>query len=119
MINERLRDEPYPRREYLSFIEFFEVIAKQKEIYLLIQHADTDFLLSPSREYYMQMFESNLRDKRYSSGLDLPPDFMAAFISGAMLNVLRWWMEQAQNYTPQQMADMFFTIAFREPPPKT
>jgi AcrR family transcriptional regulator len=118
VVNERVANVPSPRKEYLSWIAFFENARRHQNIYNLIQNANSAFLRERVFKYFVNLHERNLRAGRYTTSIDLPPDFLAAFAGGATLSVLDWWMEDPQRYTAREVAGMFFMAVFHQPPPK-
>jgi AcrR family transcriptional regulator len=118
VINERVANVPSPLKEYLSWIAFFENTQRHQNIYNLIQNANSAFLRERVFKYFVNLHERNLRAGRYTASIDLPPDFLAAFAGGATLSVLDWWMEDPHRYTAREVAGMFFTAVFHQPPPK-
>ena len=98
---------PFPLREYQSWVYLFEFAAQWRDgISQLFGRKGSATLLQRYQDYLAALHEDNLRAGNYSSGLDLPPAFLAQFITGALVRLLVWWAETPNDYTPQQMADM-------------
>lgn len=49
--------------------------------------------------------------------MDLPTSFLSQYLSGAMLQLLRWWLDQDTGYTAQEMATMFCRMTLKAEPP--
>ena len=75
-------------------------------------------ILQNYQNYLAQLHETNIRNGFYSAHLDLPPEFQAQFMSGALVRLLIWWLETSQPYTPAEMATMLYQTIFRQPPPQ-
>ncbi len=110
---------PFPLREYHSWIHIFEFAAHAREnIAALFGRNGSAKLLQQYQDYLATKHEENLRLGRYSSGLDLPPAFLAQMITGALVRLLIWWSETPNDYTPRQMADMLYEAIYRKPVPR-
>jgi AcrR family transcriptional regulator len=106
---------PSPQREYQSWVYIFEYAGQVREsILTMLGSKGSAKLLQRYQDYLATMHEANLREGRYSSGLDLPPVFLAQFMTGALVRLLIWWAETPNDYSPQQMADMLYEAAYRE-----
>src|SRR4051794_28850265 len=110
---------PFPMREYQSWVFLFDFAAQAREgIVQLFGRNGSATLLQRYQNYLAALHEENLRSGNYSAGLDLPPAFLAQFITGALVRLLVWWAETPNDYTPQQMADMMYQTIYRQPPPR-
>jgi AcrR family transcriptional regulator len=116
-VDERVASEPSPKKEFLSWVAFFESAIQQQQVYLLIKNAHSAFLRERVYQYLLTVYERNLRSGRYTAFIDLPADFLAAFASGAMLSVLDWWMADPHKYTARQVAEMVYQMVYRQMPP--
>lgn len=115
----RISDLPFPMREYQSWLFLFDFAAQTREgISQLFGRNGSATLLQRYQDYLAKLHEENLAAGRYSSGLDLPPAYLAQFITGALVRLLVWWAETPNNYSPQQMADMMYQTVYRQPPPR-
>lgn len=109
---------PYPLREYHSWIHIFEFASQMREeMVAVFGRNGSAKLLQRYQDYLAGMHEENLRLGRYSSGLDLPPAFLAQMITGAVVRLLIWWAETPTPYSPRDMADMLYQAIYRQPPP--
>ncbi len=115
----QISEMPFPMREYQSWVFLFDFAAQTREgISQVFGHNGSATLLQRYQHYLAALHEENLTTGRYSSGLDLPPVFLAQFITGALVRLLVWWAETPNHYTPQQMADMMYQTVYRQPPPR-
>lgn len=116
---ERISHLPYPVREYRSWVYLFEFAAQTRTgIIQMFGRNGSATLLQRYQDYLATMHEENLRLGRYSSGLDLPPAFLAQMITGALVRLLVWWAETPNAYSPQDMADMLYQSIYRQAPPR-
>jgi AcrR family transcriptional regulator len=118
-LNARLADIPYPRKEYLGFIATFEYTDNVRDLFReMFGSRGSAALIKYYQNYMAELYERNLREQRYASGLDLPHEYLAQFMSGAMLRLTTWWVETANSYTAEDMARMLFNAVYRQPPPE-
>lgn len=112
-----LANEPFPRREYLSWLMFFERAQTTRAVTNAIFTSKESWpLYRKLLVFVTELHARNLAEQRYSTGLNLPPDVMAAFAAGALMTVVGWWLSTPNDYTAEQMADMFYTMIFHQPP---
>jgi AcrR family transcriptional regulator len=117
-VDSQVKDIPFPHREYRSWVLLFEYAATTRQwISRLFGKQGSAKLLQRYQEYLATMHETNLRNGVYSAGLDLPPDFLAQYITGALVRLLIWWSETPNDYTAQQMAQMLYEAVYRQRPP--
>ena len=113
-----LREVPYKQRKYLVFKTTFEYA-----------HAHRDLLLVLTGENGHPAFVTRLQDyvadiirQGVESGMyqpikkgDLPLDFITQYMTGALVRLMLWSLDT--DYTPEQLAQMFYEIILREPLP--
>lgn len=117
-IDTLLADVPFPRREYLSWVMLFEYVANGRDTFAaLFGSQGSARLLERYHTYLASLHERHLRSGLYSFALDLPPEFVAQFLTGALVRLLLWWAETPNTYTAEQMAQMVYQAAYRHPPP--
>ena len=110
----------FPIREYQSWVHLFEIAQQTRAgIVQLFGRNGSATLLQRYQDYLAALHEANLRAGNYSSGLgfEMPPAFMAQYITGALVRLLVWWAETPNDYTPRQMAAMLYRAVYRQPPP--
>ncbi|MEZ4672351.1 MAG: TetR/AcrR family transcriptional regulator [Anaerolineae bacterium] len=107
---------PSPEREYQSWIRTFEFAEQARDgIVSMLGRNGSATLLQRYQDYLAALYERNLRDGRYTSGLNLPPTFLAQFATGGLIRLLIWWLETPNDYTPKQMAAMLYEAVYRQP----
>lgn len=116
---ERLEGVPFPKREYLSWIYWFEFTAQYKEgMVEMLGRNGSAVLLQHYQDYTAALHEFNLREGNFSAKLDVPTQVLSQFMAGALTRLMVWWCETPNDYTPKDMADILYQIAFRQPPPE-
>jgi AcrR family transcriptional regulator len=51
-----------------------------------------------------------LGDEREKMTLEFPVDLFGNYFAGAMLGVIKWWLEAGRPYTEEEMEDIFFQM---------
>jgi AcrR family transcriptional regulator len=117
--NERLRDVPFPRREFMSWVFIFDYADKARESFKdIFGRQGSTVLLQRYQDHLAELHESNMRAGLYTAKLDVPLDFLAQFITGALMRLLIWWVETPNTYTALDMARMLYQTVYRQPPPE-
>lgn len=110
---------PHPHHEYQSWIRVFRYVEQAKQGFVdVFGRGGSAKLLQHYQDYLANMHELNLRNGVYSSGLDLPPEFLAQMTAGALVRLMLWWAETPNSYTPEDMTRMLYTGFYRQPPPE-
>lgn len=116
-MDERLADETFPRKEYLSWVMFFEKAAETRDfMHAIMGGKGSLFIYRHIVEFSIRLHERNIIDRRYKIDLDVPPAILANFATGALMQVVNWWLETPNDYTAEQMADLFYTMVYHQPP---
>lgn len=63
-----------------------------------------DFLTALMRDHVLAPLAGNEPPQ-------LPLDFMAAYLAGAEIGLMRWWLKSGQQYAPPDMARMMFLMS--------
>lgn len=110
--------EPFPRREYISWLIFFETALKTQAVIKALVNGRVSYGLNRRlMDLVTSVYEENLKVKRFSAEIDLPVDFLARYAAGAIMEVMIWWLTTPNDYTPEQLTDLFFEVTYREKPP--
>lgn len=107
-----------PQREWTAWYRIFQSVPLQREFYLRLDGELSLRLRRWQKEHLLTVFEAQLREGIYSLLLDdIPPEIAARFITGALLEVLEYWLIQPDLGDPETMARHFFRLVFRQEPP--
>jgi AcrR family transcriptional regulator len=111
---QRVAHEPHPRREYLSWVYTFEHLAATREGFVeMFGPGGSARLLQRYQDYVVTIHHSNLAQNHYSSGLNLPLEFLAQFMAGALVRLMQWWAQGNALYTAEEMAQLLFRAVYR------
>lgn len=64
-------------------------------------------------QYMAQIIQQDITNGLTPTPTNIPVEFAAQFLAGAMLQVLTWWLESTNNVTPSQMAELFYRLEGR------
>lgn len=79
---------------------------------MLSEKGSIAFLLSVMDYLANAMVQSVIEPLQRETGQPrIPAEFIGSFLAGAQIGVTRWWMQNQDAYTPQQMAQMMHFLA--------
>jgi AcrR family transcriptional regulator len=105
-------DKPLPRQaEYYGYLKIFQHANRNRALYQVMLGEQGSALLTGrvlaylTAEYERDIttFKPNIFD-----GFNVPEKILAQVITGAVFQTVRWWLETANEYTPDQMAGMIY-----------
>jgi len=106
-----------PKREWVAWYAIFESIPFQRQFYLQLNSDLSRRLRQWQREQLIATFARQLRSGVYSLMLDVPPEIGARFITGALLEVLDYWLANPDAGDVDTMTAHFYRLVFRSDPP--
>jgi len=106
-----------PEREWRAWQIIFAEAEVQRPFFLSLDGELSRRLRQVQKDYLVAVFTEQLRAGVFSLLVDVPPEITARFITGAILDVLEFWMQTPEIGDAPQMAAYFFQLVFRQPPP--
>jgi AcrR family transcriptional regulator len=108
----RLPDETGGDQEHLLHsLEFFIHANDNRELYMAMSESGGgEQLLEIGRQHMQNHIEAHLVQFP-SIGREFPLPVITNFLAGSLLTMILWWLEQEAPYSPQEMDDMFNTLA--------
>jgi AcrR family transcriptional regulator len=104
-----------PQRDLLGFMGFFAFIQQQGGIMRLIMtgNGNADLI-----EYVAQYTAKRALERLGQGNIypDVPVEVSAQFMAGALMRVTRWWLQHPEQYTPAQMATLFYRLLHHAAP---
>lgn len=96
----------------------FEHIKDNSEIYyILLRSAKSGRIVERIRkigtEAIARFVENKLKVNPYPIKFNVPIDFFAAYVSGALLSTVDWWLEEDMRHTPEEVTKLFRKLFFR------
>lgn len=107
-----------PQRELKSWELFFTSIAQNIEGFNALFGENGSVALRYQLENYTtEVYQRNIIAKHYHipPAYDgLPIDYLAHFMAGAQLQLVRWWLASDMRYTASDMAKMLYRTIYHE-----
>ena len=97
----------------ISTEAFFQHVKENEHLYkAMVWGRGIDILFNKGQAQLSRKIEEQLSAQvTKSAELAVPLPFVATFLSGAFLTLLKWWVENKMVYTPQQMSEMYQRLA--------
>jgi len=109
---------PLEHRDYLSFVSFFQYIGQTGSLLRAVAAGRAGALLTEYiARYTADRASQRLLEEDPFVAFDIPADVAAQFMSGALMRLVRWWIETPNNYTAEQMGAMFYKLLYRKDAP--
>jgi len=104
--------EDHPGRP-ISMI--FEHAAANEELYRIVLQGEgvdqaSERLQTMMTNAVNAYLHRKLDDESEKMTLDFPVDFFGNYFAGALLGVIKWWLEAEQPYTPEELEEIFFQM---------
>ena len=91
---------------FLPSLGLFQHVSEEYELYrALVWTPGIDLLIKHMQKSLTQRVEQGLQNSGQEYGVPIP--ILANFITGSFLNLLKWWLENKEKQTPEQMNEMF------------
>ncbi len=117
----QFKDVPLPARlEYYYYLNIFHHAESNRALYRVMLGRQGSSTLKARVQAY---FESELsRDisflpNQLFSEFSAPKEILAQVVTGAVMQLMLWWLETPNNYSPEQMAGMLYEIMHHKNPP--
>lgn len=93
----------------------FHHAAENEELYRLVLHGEGVDQASQRLQEMMTMAVTGFIDRRMGDeteqvSLEFPVDLFGNYFAGAMLGMIKWWLDADMPYTPQEMETIFFQM---------
>ena len=113
-------DRRLPQVEYYGLLNIFQHAEKNRDLYrVMFGGQGSAMLTGRAQDYLANVFLYDIRQASQPLEIDfnLPEEVEAQLLTGAITRLLYWWLEVADNYTPEQMATMTYEALYRKKPP--
>ena len=93
----------------------FHHAAENEELYRLVLHGEGVDQASQRLQEMMTravtaFFDPKLGDETGQVSLHFPVDLFGNYFAGALLGMIKWWLDADMPYTPQEMEAIFFQM---------
>lgn len=104
----KLSGQPFNRHQQKLRL-IFEYAAEEREL-LAVMVSDRGHITLTRRftRYIAAIIKSDIENGFTPHRGDVPIDFTAHYLAGALLQVLTWWLESDTPFSPDQIAEMFY-----------
>jgi len=105
-----------PNMVFYGFLVSFEYAAKNQDLFRIMLGSHGQAMLTQRvKQYLAEEIEREVEAQTVFPEMDLPPRFIGQYLAGALTQTLIWWIETPNDYTPSQMAKMFYHMVFLQP----
>jgi len=105
-----------PNMVFYGFLVSFEYAAKNQDLFRIMLGSHGQAMLTQRvKQYLAEEIEREVEAQTVFPEMDLPPRFIGQYLAGALTQTLIWWIETPNDYTPSQMAKMFYHMVFWQP----
>ena len=111
-------DDIEKNRSLQPLLLVFEHIRDNSELYnLLLKSTNSSKIFERIRnisaDAITKFVEAKVQTDPIPHLTEVPIDFLAAFFSGALLSVARWWLKEDMRHSPEEVSNMFRRLIFR------
>ena len=104
--------EDHPGRP-ISMI--FQHAAENEDLYLIVLHGDgvdqaSERLQTMMTDAVNAYLHSKLEEDKERMTIGFPVDLFGNYFAGALLGVIKWWLDAGRPYTPEEMEEIFFQM---------
>ena len=92
--------------------DFFAHANHHRDLYqAMLESGGGNLILKVGQEHIQHQIEAHIRELRGEQELPIPLPFITNYLAGAMLSVIKWWIEQDIPFDTEQMDAMFQAMA--------
>lgn len=113
-------DRSLPQVEYYGLLNIYRHAEKNRDLYrVMFGRQGAAMLTARVQDLLAEAFLDDIRKAPATPEInfDLPQEFEAQLLTGVISRLLFWWLESANDYTPEQMAAMTYEALYRKKPP--
>lgn len=111
-------DVPYLKRKYLLWVKVFVYAQENRDLLqILLGSKGHPAFAQRLQDFFAERIEQGITTGEFRPQLDfdLPISFITQFMTGALVRLMLWSLDR--DYTPHQLAQMFYEIMYRQPMP--
>ena len=75
-------------------------------------------LTTNMEEFFAPQIEHILEITGLSQKISTPKDLLTECVTGALVRIMTWWLQNANEFNTEQIAAMFYELIHRESPPE-
>lgn len=99
--------------EHQTWLLIFRYAEQNRDLYRVMLGGKGSALLTQRVQSYLAaVIEQQMQTQRFFETLNAPPDYLAQFVTGALMRLIIWWLEAPNSYSPAQMAVLFHGLLY-------
>lgn len=116
-VYQTMADYESPEKEKRAWMAAFAGLSELREIIQVLNHAKASSLVERFQDVMIEGFRRSLETNLflYPQWMNLPTDVMATFTAGAMMAVVRKWLNGDLAYPAEEMAQMVYQLLYHQP----
>lgn len=109
-----IKEDDYPGRPIAMI---FSHAAENEELYSIVLHGEGVDQASQRLQEMMTkavtgFIDRKMGDEAEAFNLEFPVELFGNYFAGALLGMIKWWLETDRTYTPEEMENIFFQLFF-------
>lgn len=110
LLGQHIPQEHAESNPFFPSLGLFQHIKQQQKLYrILTWGSGVDVLTRHLQKTMSEKIEEHLSANGQT--YDVPPPIIANFLAGSFLSLVKWWLDNKTNYSPEQMDEMFRKLA--------
>jgi AcrR family transcriptional regulator len=110
-------DQPVEQRIYRIWLITFRHAHANRDLMRLV-FGDQGHISNRFMDYFASLMIDDLSSNIQKLPIKLPAPFAANYLLGAQMRLVVWWISEQADYTPEQMAVMFYEMTTGSPAPR-
>lgn len=109
-----------PKLEYYGYLNIFKHAERNQALYrVMLGEQGSAILTARVQTSLAAEFERDLAvlPQTLYAGFDVPAKILVQIVTGAIVQLVCWWLETPNNYTAEQMAGMLYQALHHQSPP--
>jgi len=97
--------------EYYYYLNIFHHAERQRGLYrVMLGKLGSSNLKARVQDYFVSAIQADisLLPKQLFSEFKVPKEILIQVVTGAVMQLMLWWLETPNSYSPEQMAEMLY-----------
>ena len=96
----------------LSTLSMFQHVIVNRDLHkAMFRQSNENAILEKGTEYLYANIHAQLTQLAGEQQSAIPLAFLARYLTGGLMEVTKWWLENDEKYSPQEMDEMFQKMA--------
>ncbi len=119
-VHSQFKEGPLPARlEYYYYLNVFHHAEYNQALYrIMLGRQGSSTLKARVQEYFVSELTRDISflPNQLFSEFSVPKEILVQMITGAVMNLMLWWLETPNNYSPEEMAGMLYEMMNHKKP---